>query len=53
MPAILPMDLEQGLLDTEITKERALSLLQPRRLLLMNSARNDDPSLLIPDSLAA
>lgn len=62
MPVILPVDLEHEWLDPEISKEHALSLLQPyaaERMVsaaaspLVNSVRNDDPSLLLPDMLAA
>ena len=62
MPVILPVELETEWLDSEITKEHALSLLQsyPAEAMvalkaspLVNSARNDDPTLLVPDSLAA
>jgi putative SOS response-associated peptidase YedK len=62
MPVILPVELEQEWLDPEISKEHALSLLQayPAEAMiavpaspLVNSVRNDDPSLLVPDSLAA
>jgi putative SOS response-associated peptidase YedK len=62
MPVILPVELEQEWLDPEISKEHALSLLQayPAEAMvavgaspLVNSIRNDDPSLLASDSLAA
>jgi putative SOS response-associated peptidase YedK len=62
MPVILPVELEQEWLDPEINKEHALSLLQPfpadsmiavAASPLVNSVRNDDPSLLLPDALAA
>jgi putative SOS response-associated peptidase YedK len=62
MPVILPVELEREWLDPEISKEHALSLLQPypaeamialKASPLVNSVRNDDPSLLVPDSLAA
>jgi putative SOS response-associated peptidase YedK len=62
MPVILPIELEHEWLDPEINKEHALSMLQPypadamvalEASPLVNSARNDDPSLLAPDSLAA
>jgi putative SOS response-associated peptidase YedK len=62
MPVILPVELEQEWLDPEISKEHALSLLQPypaeamialKASPLVNSVRNDDPSRLVPDSLAA
>jgi putative SOS response-associated peptidase YedK len=62
MPVILPVELEQEWLDPEISKEHALSLLQafPAGAMiavpaspLVNSVRNDEPSLLLPDALAA
>jgi putative SOS response-associated peptidase YedK len=62
MPVILPVELEQEWLDPEISKEHALSLLQPypaeamvsvAASPLVNSVRNDDSGLLVPDSLAA
>jgi putative SOS response-associated peptidase YedK len=62
MPVILPIELEREWLDPQISKEHALSLLQvyPAAAMvsvaaspLVNSVRNDDPSLLAPDSLAA
>jgi putative SOS response-associated peptidase YedK len=62
VPVILPVKLEQEWLDPEISKEHALSLLQsyPAEEMvalaaspLVNSVRNDDPGLLLPDALAA
>jgi putative SOS response-associated peptidase YedK len=61
MPVILPIEPEQEWLDPEISKEHALSLLQAYSETmvaapaspLVNSVRNDDPSLLASDSLAA
>jgi putative SOS response-associated peptidase YedK len=62
MPVILPVELEQDWLDPEISKEHALSLLQPypsERMLataaspLVNSVGNDEPALLVQDALAA
>jgi putative SOS response-associated peptidase YedK len=63
MPVILPGDAEPGWLDPTISKEHALSLLQPYPAELMlalpastrvNSVRNDDSGLLLPeDALAA
>jgi len=63
MPAILPADAESVWLDPAISKERALSLLGPYPAKLMvalpastrvNSIRNDDSGLLVPeDALAA
>jgi putative SOS response-associated peptidase YedK len=62
MPVILPRDVETDWLEPEISKEHALWLLQPYPADAMialqaaaraNSVRNDDPGLLIPDSLAA
>jgi putative SOS response-associated peptidase YedK len=61
-PVILPVELEAEWLDPEISKEHALSLLKtyPAGAMLsaaasplVNSVRNDDPNLLILDSLAA
>jgi putative SOS response-associated peptidase YedK len=60
MPVILPPELEAEWLDSEISREHALSLLLPyepgavrampasRRV---NSVRNDDARLLVPDEL--
>ncbi len=62
MPVILPVELESEWLDPEISTEHALSLLQPypaeamvalKASPLVNSVRQDDPGLLIPDTLAA
>jgi putative SOS response-associated peptidase YedK len=62
MPVILPVELEQDWLGPEISKEHVLTLLQayPAEAMvsavaspLVNSVRNDDPSLLVPDALAA
>ena len=60
MPVILPPDLEPDWLDPEISREHALSLLapyDPRGMRAMpasrrvNSVRNDDARLLVPDEL--
>jgi putative SOS response-associated peptidase YedK len=63
MPVILPADAERVWIDPAISKEHALSLLEPypADLILalpastrVNSVRNDDSDLLIPeDALAA
>jgi putative SOS response-associated peptidase YedK len=63
MPVILPTDAERVWLDPTISKEHALSLLEPYPADLMlalpastrvNSVRNDDSGLLLPnESLAA
>ena len=62
MPVILPIELEQEWLDPAISKEHALSLLQPfpaeemiavKASPLVNSVRNDDSGLLVRDTLAA
>jgi putative SOS response-associated peptidase YedK len=63
MPVILPTEAERVWLDPTISKEHALSLLEPYPAELMvalpastrvNSVRNDDSGLLIPeDALAA
>jgi putative SOS response-associated peptidase YedK len=63
MPVILPTDAEAVWLDPTISKEHALSLLEPYPAELMvalpastrvNSIRNDDSGLLLPeDALAA
>jgi putative SOS response-associated peptidase YedK len=62
MPVILPRDVEDAWLDSELPKEHALALLEPFPAHLMlaapasdrvNSVRNDDPGLLLPDALAA
>jgi putative SOS response-associated peptidase YedK len=62
MTVILPVELEQDWLDPDISKEHALSLLEPYptdRMLatqaspLVNSVRNDSPALFAPDALAA
>jgi putative SOS response-associated peptidase YedK len=62
MPVILPSELEADWLDPGLSKEHALSLLGPcpaaamiasQASQLVNSVRNDDPSLLTPDVLAA
>jgi putative SOS response-associated peptidase YedK len=59
---LAPVELEQEWLEPEISKEHALSLLQPypaeamasvAASPLVNSVRNDDSGLLVPDSLAA
>src|SRR5262249_36995040 len=62
MPVILPTDAERVWLDPTISKERALSLLEPYPADLMlalpastrvNSVRNDDSGLLLPDDALA
>ena len=62
MPVILPCELEADWLDVGISKEHALSLLQPypaeamvgaAASPLVNSVRNDDPGLLVADPIAA
>jgi putative SOS response-associated peptidase YedK len=63
MPVILPAGAEAVWLDPAISKEHALSLLEPYPAELMialpasarvNSVRNDDSGLLLPeDTLAA
>ena len=62
MPAILPRDLEADWLDPDVSNEHALALLEPfpaRGMVAspvstrVNSVRNDDPGLLVPDVLAA
>jgi len=63
MPVILPTEAEAIWLDPTISKEHALSLLEPYPAELMaalpastrvNSVRNDDSGLLVPeDALAA
>jgi putative SOS response-associated peptidase YedK len=63
MPVILPAGAEAVWLDPAISKEHALSLLEPYPAELMlalpastrvNSVRNDDSGLLLPeDALAA
>ncbi len=62
MPVILPGDVENSWLDPDISRDHALSLLEPYPAGLMvsafasplvNSVRNDDPGLLIAESLAA
>ena len=62
MPVILPAEAEAIWLDPAISKEHALSLLEPFPTELMaalpastrvNSVRNDDSGLLLPDTLAA
>jgi putative SOS response-associated peptidase YedK len=63
MPVILPTDAEAVWLDPTISKEHALSLLEPYPADFMlalpasartNSVRNDDAGLLVPeDALAA
>jgi putative SOS response-associated peptidase YedK len=61
MPVILTVGLEQEWLDADISKEHALSLLEPYPAAamvataaspLVNSVRNDDPGLLVADALA-
>jgi putative SOS response-associated peptidase YedK len=58
MPVILPTDAEAIWLDPAISKEHALSLLEPYPAELMlglpastrvNSVRNDDAGLLLPE----
>jgi len=60
MPVILPRSLEDEWLDPEISREHALSLLLPYAADAMraqpasrrvNSVRNDDARLLVPDEL--
>ena len=62
MPVILPTDAEAIWLDPAISKEHALSLLQPYPAELMtalpastrvNSVRNDDSGPLLPDDALA
>jgi putative SOS response-associated peptidase YedK len=62
MPVILPAEAEGVWLDPTISKEHALSLLQPYPAELMvalptstrvNSVRNDDSGLLLPDDVLA
>ncbi len=63
MPVILPAEAEAVWLDPTISKEHAFSLLEPNPAELMvalpactrvNSVRNDDSGLLVPeDALAA
>jgi putative SOS response-associated peptidase YedK len=62
MPVILPTAVEAVWLDPAISKEHALSLLQPYPADLMlalpastraNSTRNDDSGLLLPDDALA
>jgi putative SOS response-associated peptidase YedK len=62
MPVILQTDSESVWLDPTISKEHALSLLQPYPAKLMaavpastraNSVRNDDPGLLLPEDILA
>ena len=62
MPVILPRDLEPDWLDQGVSKEHAIALLEPYPASAMlalqvstrvNSVRNDDPGLLVPDALAA
>jgi putative SOS response-associated peptidase YedK len=62
MPAILPSGAESVWLDPTISKEHALSLLEPYAAELMvalhastrvNSVRNDDSGLLLPDDALA
>jgi putative SOS response-associated peptidase YedK len=59
MPVILPRELEADWLDPAISKEHALALLEPYAAELMtalpastrvNSVRNDDPGVLVPDA---
>ena len=50
MPVILPLDAEAAWLDPSISKEHALALPASTRV---NSVRNDDSRLLLPDELAA
>ncbi len=61
MPAILAREREDDWLDPEISREHALALLEPFAAEAMvvapasarvNSVRNDDPSLLVPDAEA-
>jgi putative SOS response-associated peptidase YedK len=62
MPVILPSRAEDKWLDLAISKEHALSLLEPYPAGLMvalpastrvNSVRKDDPGLLLPDDALA
>jgi len=62
MPVILPRELEADWLDPTISKEHAVAMLEPFRAEVMvaasasarvNSVRNDDPGVLVPDALAA
>jgi putative SOS response-associated peptidase YedK len=62
MPVILPRELEDVWLDPSVSKEHALSLLQPYPPELMralpastrvNSVRNDDSGLLLPEEALA
>jgi putative SOS response-associated peptidase YedK len=62
MPVILPRDAESVWLDPQVSKEHALSLLKPFPVELMtalpastrvNSVRNDDAGLLLPDDALA
>ena len=62
MPVILPPELEEEWLDAAISREHALALLEPYEAAAMsvrpvsvrvNSVRNDDAGLLVPDELAA
>jgi putative SOS response-associated peptidase YedK len=62
MPVILPADAESVWLDSTISKEHALSLLEPYPAALMaalpastrvNSVRNDDSGLLLPEDVLA
>jgi putative SOS response-associated peptidase YedK len=61
-PVMLPRELERDWLDVNVSKEHALSLLEPypaetmvaaAASPLVNSVRNDDPGLLIADPIAA
>jgi putative SOS response-associated peptidase YedK len=62
MPVILPREFEADWLDPEVSKEHALSVLEPYAAEamvavaaspLVNSVRNDGPGLLIADPIAA
>ena len=61
VPVILPSEAESVWLDPTISKEHALSLLEPYPAKLMalpastrmNSLRNDDSGLLLPDDALA
>ena len=62
MPVILPRELEADWLALDVSKEHAVSLLGPypaeamvgaAASSLVNSVRNDDPSLLVADPIAA
>jgi putative SOS response-associated peptidase YedK len=62
MPVILPREFEADWLAVDVSKEHALSLLQPypaaamvaaAALPLVNSVRNDGPGLLVADPIAA